>query len=233
MNPQQLRLAADILERGLEWEYTGPFLSTWYSGAGSIIKALEGHEIRLKGDLIPSDPNVESLCALLQSRSAAGVKKYGCTTERTDLLTVDWCQNLLEELCDASVYLQRIISDLKKPPTQPEMSEEEMNQAIGGVKAADQRQVFRLRTNYWHSPQAGLVIQRSLKRLVRQSIGFAFLEEEVSMIGADLAARMLTNLNECPDGVYELVLCNQSTDWETGHLDGYDFKLIPFTPPAP
>lgn len=57
------------------------------------------------------DPNVERVRALLDERSKAGILKYGTTTARTDLTRLQWLRHAQEELLDAAVYLQRLISD--------------------------------------------------------------------------------------------------------------------------
>jgi hypothetical protein len=52
------------------------------------------------------DANVEKNRQLLLDRSVVGLKKYGVTTERTDLNLSQWLQHLLEELMDAANYVQ-------------------------------------------------------------------------------------------------------------------------------
>lgn len=52
------------------------------------------------------DANVERNRQLLLDRSVVGLKKYGVTTERTDLNLSQWFQHLLEELLDAANYVQ-------------------------------------------------------------------------------------------------------------------------------
>lgn len=52
------------------------------------------------------DANVERNRQLLLDRSVVGLKKYGVTTERTDLNLSQWLQHLLEELLDAANYVQ-------------------------------------------------------------------------------------------------------------------------------
>ena len=54
------------------------------------------------------DNNVEAIRTMLKERSQVGIKKYGVTTERTDLNMLDWIQHLQEELLDAAVYLQAL-----------------------------------------------------------------------------------------------------------------------------
>jgi len=54
------------------------------------------------------DNNVNQICDEFINRSNHGYKKYGVTTERTDLDLDQWLQHLKEELMDAVVYLHRI-----------------------------------------------------------------------------------------------------------------------------
>jgi hypothetical protein len=39
---------------------------------------------------------------------------------------------------------------------------------------------------------------------------------------------LITNLYEVEDGYYQIVINNISRDYETGHIDDYDFKLYPY-----
>lgn len=66
---------------------------------------------------ISPDRNVEAVRAKLLQRSQTGLEKYGTTTERTDLGPVEWLTHLQEELMDAAVYAQRIISDVEAMQT--------------------------------------------------------------------------------------------------------------------
>ena len=60
------------------------------------------------------DNNVNELCLEYMKRANHGFKKYGVTTERTDLDLMEWIQQLKEELMDATVYIQRIQKELKE-----------------------------------------------------------------------------------------------------------------------
>lgn len=55
------------------------------------------------------DKNVEAIRSNLLERSRVGFKKYGVTTERTDLELVDWLRHLQEEMLDAAVYVEAAI----------------------------------------------------------------------------------------------------------------------------
>jgi hypothetical protein len=57
------------------------------------------------------DPNVEAVRLKLKQRAEVGLAKYGTDTTRNDIELIGWLQHLQDELMDASVYLQRIISD--------------------------------------------------------------------------------------------------------------------------
>lgn len=87
--------------------------------------------------------------------------------------------------------------------------------------------VVRLRTSAW-SDDRGLHVRRSLTYLKRKCQGFNFFEEDISNIGADEAVTGIINLDECKDGVYQIVICNEHRDWETGYVEDYEYKLIPY-----
>lgn len=65
-------------------------------------------------DLSVEDNNVNEICLEYMKRANHGFKKYGVTTERTDLELMDWIQHLKEELMDATVYIHRIQKELKE-----------------------------------------------------------------------------------------------------------------------
>jgi len=45
----------------------------------------------------------------IQTRRAAGFKKYGVTMEREDLSELDWLIHAQEEALDLAIYLQKLI----------------------------------------------------------------------------------------------------------------------------
>lgn len=61
-----------------------------------------------EADHVPQDKHVREVIGLLRSRAAVGLKKYGVTTERTDLTTVQWIDHAVDELLDAAVYLRTL-----------------------------------------------------------------------------------------------------------------------------
>jgi len=58
------------------------------------------------------DKNVENVVTQLRAREQQGMRKYGVNTERTDLSTLEWLQHLQEELMDASVYIEKLKSNI-------------------------------------------------------------------------------------------------------------------------
>jgi histidinol dehydrogenase len=66
------------------------------------------------------DKNVENVVKQLRDREEEGLRKYGVSTERTDLTTLQWLQHLQEELMDASVYIEKLKNEMKE--IQDEMS---------------------------------------------------------------------------------------------------------------
>ena len=67
----------------------------------------------VKFELSVEDNNVNEICLEYMTRADHGFKKYGVTTERTDLDIMQWIQHLKEELMDAVVYIHRIQKELK------------------------------------------------------------------------------------------------------------------------
>lgn len=66
----------------------------------------------------PIDKNVEGVREQLKKRAEHGLAKYGVTTERKDVDLLGWLQHLQEELMDASVYIERLKSEVPKPATE-------------------------------------------------------------------------------------------------------------------
>ena len=93
------------------------------------------------------------------------------------------------------------------------------------------RMVVRLRRSTWHDPD-GVYQRIGLRYLKRHTEGFNVFDDECSNIGADDVLGKVINLNACDDGVYELVLCNAHRDYETGHVEDWDYRLVPFNPKA-
>ena len=59
------------------------------------------------------DKNVKNVIVQLRSRAEQGMNKYGVNTERSDLSTLEWLQHLQEELMDATVYIEKLKSEMQ------------------------------------------------------------------------------------------------------------------------
>jgi len=66
------------------------------------------------------DSIVKSVIKKYQQRSEVGQQKYGVTLDRNDLNYIQWIQHLQEELMDATLYLEKLRSELEKSPNFPE-----------------------------------------------------------------------------------------------------------------
>lgn len=64
------------------------------------------------------DANVDAVRDKMKRRAQMGLAKYGVTTERDDLTTLQWLNHAQEEAMDMCVYLERVMLDIKKrqPP---------------------------------------------------------------------------------------------------------------------
>ena len=60
------------------------------------------------------DPVVEDLVCKFRSRSLLGIQKYGTTLDDNNLSLKAWLTHAMEELMDASLYLNKIIMVLQK-----------------------------------------------------------------------------------------------------------------------
>lgn len=66
------------------------------------------------------DSIVKSLVEKYQQRSEVGQQKYGVTLDRNDLNYIQWLTHLQEELMDATLYLEKLKSELEQNPNFPD-----------------------------------------------------------------------------------------------------------------
>jgi len=60
----------------------------------------------------------------IQQRAAVGKKKYGTTMARQDITFAGWLRNLIEELLDAVIYAEKLLSIIEPPTQKPEDDED-------------------------------------------------------------------------------------------------------------
>lgn len=101
-----------------------------------------------------------------------------------------------------------------------------------GKEPPEDRCVVRVHTSSWIDAR-GLHTKKSLTFLKRQCVGYNVLQEDALNIDAESVINRIVNLDTCPDGVYQVAVCNQYRDWETGYVEDYDYKLLPVTDQLP
>lgn len=89
--------------------------------------------------------------------------------------------------------------------------------------------VVRISTACWHDRRGAYVKKNIMfqKRLSSGPMRDCFLED-CSNAGFDQVVERIINLDKCKDGLYDVVMCNISTDWETGCIDDWDYRLEPY-----
>tara|TARA_R110001606_G_scaffold50140_4_gene125891 strand:+ start:8375 stop:8563 length:189 start_codon:yes stop_codon:yes gene_type:complete len=60
------------------------------------------------------DKIVERVISKYNKRSEIGISKYNTTLENNNLLMKEWLVHLQEELMDATLYIEKSLSKLKK-----------------------------------------------------------------------------------------------------------------------
>lgn len=97
------------------------------------------------------------------------------------------------------------------------------------MKTAEEinREIVRVSKTAWKDKR-GMHTSISLLFQRRKSAGHCVLENEIDMVGAEDALAKIINLDAVENGrIYQVIVCNEKHDWETGLVDDYDFKLVP------
>ena len=87
--------------------------------------------------------------------------------------------------------------------------------------------VVRVSTNAYYGDNYAF-FGRKLTLLKRKSQGYNFLWEDMALIGAEEVLPRITNIHDVKDGIYWVSTVNEYRDYETGHIEDYDYKLIPY-----
>ena len=94
---------------------------------------------------------------------------------------------------------------------------------------SDDIAVVRLKTSYWASSR-GLHQQRNITYMKRLSEGWHPLQDDSHAMCAEDIITAIANLDQCKDGLYEVVIINIKRDYETGDIEQYDYMLLPYEP---
>ena len=76
-------------------------------------KTMYPGDIEVTMDRPKKDSYVQLVKAKFEQRSQTGIKKYNTTLEREDLNLQEWLNHLQEELMDATLYIEKLKSELK------------------------------------------------------------------------------------------------------------------------
>lgn len=88
--------------------------------------------------------------------------------------------------------------------------------------------VVRVKTSYYSSPR-GIHTRTDILFLKRKTTAdWNLLKEDADGGGVDNVFSRITNLNECQDGIYEVITCNEHRDYWSGYIEDYDYMLIPY-----
>jgi len=60
------------------------------------------------------DKIVEDVMAKYRQRSEVGITKYGTTLDKNKATLIEWLTHLQEELMDATLYIEKLKSDLNE-----------------------------------------------------------------------------------------------------------------------
>lgn len=65
-------------------------------------------------------------------------------------------------------------------------------------------------------------------RVIKGKTTYDLIHEEAQAIGLQDALENILNLNELENGLYEFVIANRCYDVESGYLDDWDWRLVPY-----
>lgn len=65
-------------------------------------------------------------------------------------------------------------------------------------------------------------------RVIKKKTEVDYLSDDCQQVGTQEAIENILNINTVEDGIYQLVFCNVSKDYETGYIDDFNFKLVSF-----
>lgn len=78
------------------------------------------YEAKREEERNKKDTIVSEVINKFNQRSQTGIEKYGTTLDRNDLTFIEWMQHLQEELMDATLYLEKLKTELEQNPNFPE-----------------------------------------------------------------------------------------------------------------
>jgi len=92
---------------------------------------------------------------------------------------------------------------------------------------AETKTIVRLTTSQY-SDKNGVYLKKSLRYLKRKCKGHNCMQHDCEMIDTENVVSRIVNLYNVDDGIYEVVMINPTTDWETGYIDDWDYELVEY-----
>ena len=86
--------------------------------------------------------------------------------------------------------------------------------------------IAKVQTTVW-ADKRGIHKKRSLIFLRRRCIGYNVLEEEITDVGRADGLDRVINFDDCKDGIYRVEVCNETTDYDSGYVDYWEYRLVP------
>lgn len=96
-------------------------------------------------------------------------------------------------------------------------------------EAEKPRTVVRLKTEKYIDKRGVATFKKKVIPIYRKCVGYNVVLDAAHESDADQIMSSIVNLFTQPDGIYEVVLCDHLYDWESGHLEDYSLKLVPYT----
>ena len=87
--------------------------------------------------------------------------------------------------------------------------------------------VIRLSTEFYQSGSK-YIIKKVITPLKRKSSGYNLVVDGSYDVGVEEVLSNIINIDDCDDGIYEVVTTNISRDFWTGEIDDYQYKLIEY-----
>jgi hypothetical protein len=103
----------------------------------------------------------------------------------------------------------------------------ELDIVLNKVYEPQSMTVVRLSTSVY-STNGKLVIKKELMPLKRKSYGYNHISDSISDCGAEETYRQIINISDADDGIYEVVVCNERRAWESGNVEEWDYRLVPY-----
>lgn len=65
-------------------------------------------------------------------------------------------------------------------------------------------------------------------RVIKRKTEYDLLHNDCQNVGIQEAIENIVNINKVDDGLYQLIMVNVSKDYETGHIDDFNFNLVKY-----